>query len=75
MVNWWRRRRVARARRREIGLAIRAEFELERPRGFAAVRSFVWGVGELERARITGRDPGTPEPTVPAAPAQRTTAR
>jgi hypothetical protein len=75
MANWWRRRRQARVRRREIGLAIRAEFELERPRGFAALRSLVWGVGELERARITGRDPGSHEPAAPAPAAQRSAAR
>jgi hypothetical protein len=75
MTNWWRRRREARNRRREVGLAIRAEFELERPRGFAALRSLAWGVGELERARITGRDPGSHDPVARPPAVHRTTTR
>jgi hypothetical protein len=75
MGDWWQRRRQTRLRRREIGLALRAEFELERPRGLAALRSLVWGVGELERARITGRDPGSHEDPVPPPARQRTTSR
>jgi hypothetical protein len=75
MTGWWQRRREARQRRREVGLALRAEFELERPRGLAAVRSLVWGVGELERARITGRDPGSHEDLAPPPARQRTANR
>jgi hypothetical protein len=55
MAAWWTRRRQARVRRREIAAAIRSEWELERPRGLAAVRAHISAVGELERARITSR--------------------
>ncbi len=75
MTGWWQRRRQARQRRREVGLALRAEFELERPRGLAAVPSLVWGVGELERARITGRDPGSPGGLASPPARQRTASR
>lgn len=63
MVNRWTQRRQQRRRRREIGNALRSEFELERPRGFAALRELVRGVGELEKARMTARARALDEPT------------
>jgi len=55
MVTRRARRRQQRLRQREIRLALRSEFEFERPRGWAALRALVRDVGGLERARITAR--------------------
>jgi len=55
MAKWWRQRRKDRLRRREIGIALRAEFDLENPRGWAGMRALIRGVGELERARMIAR--------------------
>lgn len=55
MRDWWTQRRLARLRRRVDGRALRAEFELEQPRGLAALRAFSRQIGELERARMTAR--------------------
>jgi hypothetical protein len=46
-------RRASRVQRRDDARALRAEFELDRPRGLAALRALVRDVGELERARMT----------------------
>jgi hypothetical protein len=45
----WRNKRERRARDRR---ALRSEFEIDRPRGFAALRALVADVGALERERI-----------------------
>jgi len=55
MVTRRARRRQQRLRQREIRLALRSEFEFERPRGWVALRALVRDVGGLERARITAR--------------------
>jgi hypothetical protein len=53
MWRWITERRTARVRRRDDARALRAEFELERPRGLAALRALVRDIGDLERARMT----------------------
>jgi hypothetical protein len=53
MLRWISERRVAREQRRGDARALRAEFELERPRGLAALRALMRDIGDLERARMT----------------------
>lgn len=47
-----RRWRAARRRRADDRRALRSEFELDRPRGLAALRSLALNVAELEGERI-----------------------
>ncbi|MGI8803797.1 MAG: hypothetical protein ACR2KV_16800 [Solirubrobacteraceae bacterium] len=75
MASWGNQRRQERRRRREIGIALRAEFELDRPRGWAAVRALVQNVGELERARMTSSARAREKPLPRPRAAERTTSR
>jgi hypothetical protein len=51
------------------GRALRAEFELDRPRGLAALRALVATVEELERERIRSHRAAAQQPARPAADA------
>jgi hypothetical protein len=53
MLRWISDGRRAREQRRGDARAVRAEFELDPPRGLAALRGLMRDVGELERARVT----------------------
>jgi hypothetical protein len=67
-----------RARRKERALdkrALRAEFEIDRPRGFARVRAFVAEVGELEAARLRAHDAAAPQRVMAARAAVNRRAR
>jgi hypothetical protein len=64
----WQRRRAKRERRAQDGRALRSEFELDRPRGFARLRALAASVGDLERERIRSH---TVADHAAAAPAHR----
>jgi len=44
---------------------LRSEFELDRPRGLAALRALAASVGDLERERIRSHLAATQEPVSP----------
>jgi hypothetical protein len=71
MENWWTRRRAQRRRRREIARAVRAEFELEPPRGLARIRALMNEVAALEQARMAAHARARERPRPEPAPARR----
>ena len=75
MANWWTRRRAQRRRRREVDRAVRAEFELEPPRGPARIRAFMREIGALEQARMAAHARALERPRPQPAPPRRLAGR
>jgi len=69
-----RRRRDARKRRADDRRALRSEFELDRPRGLAALRAFATSVVEFERERIRSHTAPLRQPASPVRAATRSRA-